>query len=277
MRKAKWFLLTVIVALCCWQCLKDEPSDDPDDDLPSDALIIDHACTDWSKIPDEWLAKARENFRVHNAWATYGSQIIIGLDRLAPIDGKYAVSRKNCELPTEANALNMIIGQGETADCQVTVTPDLYWESDAGLDFTRQLLIRSTANVSMWVWDSELDSYSQSQVQDYLDKISQLESEFPGVTFVYLTGNSQEMSANRTARNQQIRDYCRANDKVLFDFGDMDCWFNNIQYVVDGIPMQHPRYSGNEAVFTTFENCDKKAIAFWWLLARLAGWDGQTT
>jgi hypothetical protein len=104
--------------------------------------------------------------------------------------------------------------------------------------------------------------------------MAQLESEYPGVTFVYMTGNAQGSEQNRYDRNNQIREFCRQNNKILFDFADLDCWYNGEQYTVDGIPTEHPHFNGDEAAHTTFESCENKARAFWWLLARIAGWGG---
>ena len=52
-----------------------------------------------------------------------------------------------------------------------------------------------------------------------------LESEFPNVTFVYFTGSAEiggDYGYNRYLRNKQIRDFCVANNKVLYDFEDLD-------------------------------------------------------
>jgi hypothetical protein len=109
----------------------------------------------------------------------------------------------------------------------------------------------------------------------YMDAISEIEAQFPDVTFIYMTGNAQSEEQNRVSRNNQIREYCQNNNKILFDFADLDCWYNGEQHTVNGIPMEHPHYYGDEAGHTTYESCENKAKAFWWMLARVAGWDGM--
>jgi len=131
----------------------------------------------------------------------------------------------------------------------------------------------------MWCWCCQCDDYSHNDVQEYLDSISVLENEFPNVTFVYMTGNAQatgETGYNRYLRNNQIRNWCEQNHKICFDFADLDSWWYNTSteqwecatydYNGENIPMEHAQFHGDEAGHTTYESCEQKGRAVWWLL-----------
>ena len=237
-------------------------------------FIIDHTCTDLSQIPDTWINPVKTSLKVHYAHTSHGEQIYVGLDRISKVNSKYAFYPDNCQMPSTETALALMEGQTISDYCETYITPDYYWDGDAALDITRGMLNTHDVNISMWAWCTQLDYYSHSEVQNYLNAMSLLESQYPGVTFVYFTGNAQSEEQNRVDRNNQIRDYCRQNNKILFDFADLDCWYGGEQHTVGGIPMEHPQYHGDEAGHTTYGSCDNKAKAFWWLLARIAGWDG---
>ena len=237
-------------------------------------IIVDHTCTDFSQIPETWINQVKRTLKVHYAHTSHGEQIYTGLDRLSNTNPKYAFYPNNCIIPATGESLAMMEGQIISGYCETYITPEYYWEGSSALNITRRMLNTHDVNVSMWAWCTQLDYYSSSQVQSYLDAMAQLEREYPGVTFVYFTGNAQSEEQNRMDRNNQIRDYCQQNNKFLFDFADLDCWYGGEQYTVNGIPMEHPQYHGDEAGHTTYGSCDNKAKAFWWLLARIAGWDG---
>jgi len=236
-------------------------------------IIIDHTCTDLGQIPDVWINQVKSTSKVHYAHTSHGGQITTGLERLSSANPKYGFDSGYCTMPQTSQYLSLMDGQYFDSCCETYVTPDLYWEGNYGLNITRSVLSGFDINISGWAWCTQLDYYSASETQAYLNAMSQLESEYPDVKFIYMTGNAQSAEQNRYERNNQIRQYCLNNNKILFDFGDLDSWYNGEQYVVDGIPMEHPQYNGEESDHTTYESCENKARAFWWLMARLAGWN----
>ncbi len=251
------------------------------------AIIIDHSCENLSQIPDEWVDSVQENLKWHYAHTSHGSQLTTGLQRIEDNDATYSYARGSSSLPSEADAFCVFDGQeGDTY-----ISPDEYWETQSGTNKTRSVLTNNpTLNISQWSWCTQVNSYSESQIQAYLDSISTLEDEYPNVTFVYMTGNAQATGSsgyNRYLNNEHIRQYCRDNNKILFDFADLDSWWfnptsetweqNTYEYEGHTIPVEHSEFNGDEAGHTTFASCEQKGRAVWWLMARVAGWDEGTS
>ncbi|MHA1426860.1 MAG: hypothetical protein ACTSQI_12810 [Candidatus Helarchaeota archaeon] len=142
------------------------------------------------------------------------------------------------------------------------------------------MLDNQAFNFSMWCWCTQLNDYDEIATQTYLDAIATLETEYPNVTFIYMTGNAQATGwngYNRYLQNQYIREYCKNNSKYLFDFADIDCWYNGEQwtYIYENrtIPTEHPHYSNPSGPgHTTSESCELKARVLWWMFAQILGW-----
>jgi hypothetical protein len=244
----------------------------------AESLVIDHNCTDLTRIPPEWIESARSQMLMYYGHASHGEQITGGLNLIDEGDPLFAFEMAYRVLPdyNETFCVNDDLG----------VTPDYYWATQTGIDRTRAVLeAYPEINISMFMWCIELNTWTAQQVEAYFAAIELLEAEFPGVTFIYTTGNAQFMYGegyNRWQRNEQIRAWCIANKKVLFDFADMDAWWynpvtpgweqNTYQYNGETVPVQHSHYYGDDWGHTTFESCEQKGNAMWWLTAVLIGW-----
>jgi len=244
----------------------------------ADPLVIDHNCTDLTMIPAEWIESVRSQILMYYGHASHGEQITGGLNLIDEGDPFFAFAMAYRVLPDYAETF--------CTNDDLGVNPDLYWATQAGIDRTRAALNADAGiNISMFMWCIELNTWTAQQVEAYFAAMELLEAEFPGVTFIYTTGNAQFMYGdgyNRWQRNEQIRAWCIANNKVLFDFADMDAWWynpatpgweqNTYQYDGHTVPVQHNHYYGDDWGHTTFESCEQKGKAMWWLTAELIGW-----
>lgn len=224
-------------------------------------LVADHTAVEqFGQIPDRWIETIKSDCRMYYGHTSHGSQLMVGMRRIEDKLGSlYEAANSNYRrvLPSEPDAFCIL---------DYSDDPDSFYSN-----CSRYLNANPSINYAMFSWCSQA-GYSdwQSYLNTYLSQMQSLELEYPNVTFIYMTGNAQGGSGTGYRRyqfNQAIRQFCIDNNKVLFDFADIDCWHNDEQdfYRYSGInvPIEHAQYSGNESCHTTYENCENKGRAVW--------------
>jgi hypothetical protein len=258
------------------------------------AVIADHTSAKLSIIPAEWAQKARESLHIVYGHTSHGSQIIYGMMGLRYFKNEPFIYEKNAPKGSIDLRDNPF---GEELDLG---NPD----GKTWAEKTRTYLGKNPdVNVVLWSWCGQLSNADSAYVRNYLDLMQGLEKDFPGVVFVYMTGHLDGTGPDGTlARaNRQIREFCLANNKVLYDFADIESYDPDGTYYGDKLANADCSYDSNGdgvpdrnwarewqkshkedkewydcyAAHTEPVNANLKAYAAWWLFARAAGWSGE--
>ncbi|NTV80316.1 MAG: hypothetical protein HGA24_02715, partial [Candidatus Aminicenantes bacterium] len=206
-------------------------------DPQTEAVIVDHASIDLEAIPSSWITQAKQTLHIAYGHTSHGSQLTTGMAGLVTWKGDtYAFNAGGT-----GGALDL--REVVFATAQDLGNPNrTAWESA-----TRTYLNQNPAvNVIIWSWCGQVDG-SQSDIQLYLDLMSGLERDYPNVKFVYMTGHTDgaPLTGNVPTRNKQIRDYCLANDKILYDFADIESYDPDGDYFGDKLVNDACDYDSN--------------------------------
>lgn len=268
------------------------------------AYVVDHGCTDITQIPESAINTAKTNLHIAYGHTSHGSQLTTGMTGLVGFANGGGLG---LSLPTDIFEWNNG-GTGTALDLEEGDGYGSGWmDHDCGyypnwINETREYLndpSHSDVNVIIWSWCGQVNEKTeQSMIDTYLAPMTQLEIDYPNVTFVYMTGhaNGGGESGNVHIRNQQIRQYCIANNKVLYDFYDIECYDPDGNYYGNLNVNDDCSYTGgnwatewqdSHTVDVDWYDCvsahsqplnaNRKAYAAWWLWARIAGWDGNSS
>jgi hypothetical protein len=214
-------------------------------------IVADHNTMDLTAIPDAAVVQAF-HLRMHLRRASVGGNISDGLDALQSLNEKY--NRSNWIFYPRGNP---------------------GWEAKIS-DFVSFTMANESSydvfGMKFCFIDPDADFHT------YRDSLLYLENRYPGKMIMWWTipietsGNS-----NRQSFNDSVRAFTASHGKVLFDIADIESHNTAGEKRIDDLNRELlcEEWSSDGGHINS-NGAQRVANAFWWIMARIAGWDGTT-
>jgi hypothetical protein len=233
------------------------------------AILIDHNCVDLSVIPDAYLPKAAA-LRMLTRHASVGDGINWGLDCLAG------------SKPTQSVCSSFPPGKYDRSNWHLENRGNPGWKAKVD-DLVAQTASRASDFDVFTMKFCYIDALGNNRPdwEYFRSRMEQLEADYPDKKFVWWTiPLTRDGQAGTDLFNAQVRSYCAANGKILFDIADIECHEPN------GVKLTNA--AGNEVISQNYtreihaghlnpEGRVRVVSALWHLMARLAGWQQPGT
>ena len=192
--------------------------------LPTIHTIVSHNNVDISSLAEDKIIRAKEKLHIAYGHTSHGSQLTTGMNGLVAFANG---GGKGMNFPTNIFAWNNGGSSGALDLHDYAMGGDVgYWP--AWYNNTINYLdnpANADVNVIIWSWCGQMPGKytSGTLTNEYLAPMSLLEEKYPNVIFVYMTGHVDIWNdTNQKAACQVIRNYCSDNNKVLYDFADIE-------------------------------------------------------
>jgi hypothetical protein len=222
-----------------------------------------------SVIPVEYLDKARK-LRVLFTHQSVGGNILEGLQDLSQQKSdRYAISIEADVAPdwykTNTGIGEFTPGQNEKPLTKTSGFKELIDAKGYGkmVDVAMMKLCYVDFENPTATWNS------------YRDTMLYLEKKYPNVRYVWWTMPVADKGLNeRETYNKLVRDYAKANNKILFDIADIESSDPQGRRVTNnGVQALFAGYTDDGGHLNSAAS-QRVARGIWWLLARLTGWNG---
>ena len=228
----------------------------------ADAVVANHfAVSKFAQIPSSVVEQITTDLNFFYGHTSHGSQVMTGLALLQAENALY----------TRPYFYEYGDDLGHAGDVSWVPPTRSYLDG------------HPEVNVVMWSWCGGCSDNTPAGISAYLEAMNTLETDYLDVTFIYMTGHLDGSGPTGPlyANNNQIRDWCATNSKILFDFADIESYDPDGNYYPEATDAcnwcatwcaAHPGCPDCSCAHSHCFNCYLKGKAFWWLMAKLVGW-----